>query len=719
MSESQAFNQLHEGVQRWIWNQRWDSLRDIQESAIKPILDANCDVIISASTAAGKTEAAFLPACSRIAKHPPSGIGILYISPLKALINDQYRRLQSLGEMLGFPVTPWHGDVAQSVKNKQKKNPSGILLITPESLESLLLNQSGWCIHAFYGLSYIIVDEFHVFIGSERGCQLQSLMHRMDFLLKRTIPRIALSATLSEMQHVANYLRPHKKFPYKIIESKTSRFDLKVQLRGYIDPATREDKTASALDVITDDLYGVLRGKSHLVFANSRNLTEKIAVYLSDHCERDCVPNEFFPHHGSLSKELRESLESRLQKQKLPTTAICTMTLELGIDIGKVDSIAQVTAPHSVASLRQRLGRSGRRGEAAVLRLFIPELEITSKTLLLNRLRTDLIQSIAMVNLLLKKWYEPPESNQYHFSTLAQQTLSVIGQYGGVRANQLWSLLCDTGPFHLVGQTLFGKFLKSLGEKHLISQTQDGQIILGHRGEELVEHYTFYTAFNAPEEFRLECEGKVLGSMPTNNLLAVGALIVFAGQRWEILRVDVEKKLITLKKAAGGSPLIFGLSEQMIHDVIRQEMFRVYREKDLPVYLNANAQELFYEGVDCFHALNLDKSEIVPHEDTIHILPWLGDRTVNTISIILRAEGLSANCYGCIIEIKNCSRKSLILAIKNILRKPKFTSKGLANGIANTIIEKHDHLLPKEIRDIGYGARFFDIDGAYKWMEGV
>jgi len=717
MSESQAFSQLHEGVQRWIWTQEWDALRDIQESSIAPILKADCDVIISASTAAGKTEAAFLPTCSRIAQLSPSGIGILYISPLKALINDQYRRLESLCDILGFSVTPWHGDISRSIKDKQRKKPDGILLITPESLESLLLNQSGWCLHAFNGLSHIIIDEFHAFIGTERGCQLQSLMHRMEFLLQRTIPRIALSATLGEMQHVAQYLRPNKKIPCEIIESKASRSDLKVQLRGYIDPANSEAIVPSAFDAITDDLYAILRGKSHLVFANSRSRTEATAVGLSDRCERNGVPNEFFPHHGSLSKELRESLEARLLEQKLPTTAICTMTLELGIDIGSVDSIAQVTAPHSVASLRQRLGRSGRRGLPAVLRMFISEDEVTSKSHLLDRLRLETIQSIAMVNLLLNKWYEPPASNQYHLSTLVQQTLSVIGQYGGVRANQLWSLLCDTGPFHLVGQTLYGRFLRALGEQNLISQTQDGQIILGHRGEKFVEHYTFYTAFNTPEEYRLECDGRVLGTVPINQPLEIGNLIIFAGKRWEILHVNAEKKLIALKKASGGRPPKFGGNGQMIHDIVRQEMFRVYKQKEMPIYLDKTACSLFEEGVDSFHMLGLDKSKVVSLGNTTHILPWLGDRTTNTIVVLLRTEGLSADCFGGIIDIRNCSCKSLVIAIENILQGSKPKPECLANSIEDTVIEKHDPVLPKEIRDIGYGAKSFDVDGAFKWME--
>lgn len=716
MSESLGFNRLHEGVQRWIWAQKWNAFRDIQERAIEPILSAACDVIISASTAAGKTEAAFLPVCSRVAELSPNSIGILYISPLKALINDMYRRLRSLCDILNIPVTPWHGDVLRSVKDKQRKAPNGILLITPESFESLLLNHANWCTHAFQGLSHIILDEFHAFLGTERGCQLQSLMHRIEFLLQRTVPRIALSATLGEMQQVAHYLRPNKKLPCSIIESSSSHSDLKIQLRGYLVPASASEKFPSTFDVITDDLYRILRGKSHLIFANSRERTEQIAADLSDHCERDGVPNEFFPHHGSLSKEIRESLETRLQEEKLPTTAVCTMTLELGIDIGSVDSIAQVTAPHSVASLRQRLGRSGRRGDAAVLRLFIPEDEITGRSHLLDRLRLETIQCIAMINLLLKKWYEPAPEEQYHLSTLVQQTLSVIGQYGGVRANQLWSLLCDTGPFSLVDRALYAIFLKALGEQELITQTHDGQLILGHRGEKIVEHYTFYTAFNTPEEYRLEFDGRVLGTIPIDKPLVLGQLVIFAGKRWEVLHINAEKKLITLKRATSGRPPKFGGDGQMVHDIVRQEMLRVYQQRVIPIYLDKPAKSILEEGIECFHTLGLDKVQALQTGSNVHILPWLGDRITNTITVLLRGEGLAADCFGGIIDIRNSSIELFHQAVQTILQKTKPMPTDLANGIPDTIVEKYDPVLPKEIRDLGYGARFFDVAGAWEWM---
>ena len=177
----------------------------------------------------------FLPACSSIVEEKEN-FGILYISPLKALINDQYRRLQSLCENLDLGVTPWHGDISQSIKKKSRTNPNGTLLITPESLESLLIRDSGWVIKAFSGISYIVIDEFYAFIGSERGHHLLSLLNRLEHLLDRIsnpIPRVALSATLGEEEKVPLSLRPNNSIPCTLIKSSKSLSVVRVQVRGY------------------------------------------------------------------------------------------------------------------------------------------------------------------------------------------------------------------------------------------------------------------------------------------------------------------------------------------------------------------------------------------------------------------------------------------------------------------------------------------------------
>ena len=290
-----------------------------------------------------------------------------------------------------------------------------------------------------------MIDEFHAFLCSERGQHLLSLLTRLEHFTERLdspIPRVALSATLEELESVPQSLRlrPNRSLPCVIIEEDEARASIKVQVKGYIEPSQLARKLNSdnidfesviAEVQVCADLYRLCRGGSHLVFANNQNRTELIATELSDLCERNIVHNEFFPHHGSLSKELRETLETRLQKESLPlpTTAICTMTLELGIDIGKVDTVIQVAAPHSVANLRQRLGRSGRRGGSAVLRMLITEKEISKDTSLVDDLRLQLIQSLAMIRLLIvDKWFEPADTSLYHFSKLLHQILATIVQ---------------------------------------------------------------------------------------------------------------------------------------------------------------------------------------------------------------------------------------------------------------------------------------------------
>ena len=716
MSESSSFVLLHETVQRWVWAQGWSALRDIQERAIIPVLEAKKDIIISAATAAGKTEAAFFPACTKIVQEDADSVGILYISPLKALINDQYRRLQGLCERLELPLTPWHGDVLQSAKNKQIRDPRGILLITPESLESLLLNRGAWSQKAFWGLRYVIIDEFHAFLGTERGRQLQSLLHRLEFLLKKIIPRIALSATLGDMEQVARELRPQEELPCELIISSASHSDVKIQIRGYTESADEIFSQPRTSEHITEDVFKLLRGKSHLIFANSRARTEELAAALSERCATEFVPNEFFPHHGSLAKEFREELEKRLQQDRLPTSAVCTMTLELGIDIGHVDSIAQVTAPHSVASLRQRLGRSGRRGEPSIVRMFITENELTDKSHLIDKLRLEIFQCVAMINLLVRKWYEPADTEQYHFSTLVQQTLSVIGHYGGVRANQLWQLLCKNGPFHNIEQKMYARLLRAMGEQELLSQTHEGTLVLGLRGERMVEHFTFYTAFSTPEEYRLEHAGRTLGAIPVTSPLVVGQLIVFAGRRWEVIHVSEEEKRISLKPGAGGRPPRFDGGGQVIHDIIRQEMYRLYLSDDIPIFCNKCALNLFEEGRRSFHELMLDAAPMIQFGTTVHILPWVGDKIVNTITMLLRSVGLKADCFSGIIDVRGTDIIACKQAFKDILSSPRPQGYELASNLPNTFIEKHDAIVPKELRELNYSAKFFDIDGAWRWI---
>lgn len=716
MEASAGFSRLAEGVRRWVWKQGWPSLREIQEMALLPVLDGKEDVILSAATAGGKTEAAFLPACTRMAESPLPGTAILYVSPLKALINDQARRLESLCGSVGFPVTPWHGDAPEGGKNSLRKNPRGVLLITPESLESLLMNSPAWCGEAFAGLVNVIVDEFHAFLGTERGCQLQSLLRRIEFLIGRTVPRIALSATLGEMEKAASALRPEKTLPCRILVSEGKGSELQLQVRGYRTPRAEKGQRPGLPDELVEDIYRLLRGDSHLLFTNSRSRTEELAAALSALCGRNFVPNEFFPHHGSLAPDLRRSLEERLQKKDLPTTAVCTSTLELGIDIGSVASIGQVGEPGTVSGLRQRLGRSGRRGGPAVLRVFAEEDETGPGSHPADALRLSLVQTAAVLSLLLRKWREPPREGLYHLSTLVQQTLSVIAQYGGVRADQLWTLLCGTGPFHAVGKKDYGDFLRGLAEKQAITQLGDGRLVLGTEGELLTDRYTFFTAFSSPEEYRLEYNGELLGTVPLEIPPSPGGSLLFAGKAWETVAVIAQSKTVLLRPASGGTPPRLAGGRTVVHDAVRREMKQVLLSGDPPRYFDRAAAELFREGAERFRNWRLGETDILEDKGSLHLFPWRGDEVVEAAAMLLRRMNLRADTFGGVITLSGCSGAGLREVVGRIPGRALPSGEELAADAPDTEIEKFDCLVPERLRRRGWAARYLDVPGAAEWL---
>lgn len=725
-NESQAFYLLDEKIRRWVWAQGWTALRDAQERAISPILSGDTDVIIAAATATGKTEAAFLPICSRLLSEEGQDACVVYLSPLKALINDQFSRMEQLCERLDIPVHPWHGDITGSKKKKFLKNPTGILLITPESVESLFVNHGTAIPRLFGNLLYIVVDELHSFIGSERGQQLQSLLHRIEFAIKRKIPRIGLSATIGDMYLASQFLRPNGNTETEMIVSTATGQELQLLLRGYIQTApvlkplveNEEIPPDGSLLDIGANLFKTLRGSSNLIFANSRNRTEFFADLLRAMCEEQHLPNEFWPHHGSLSKELREDAEVAIKDKSRPVSIVCTSTLEMGIDIGAVKSIAQVGVPPSVASMRQRLGRSGRRdGDPAILRIYIQEDELSEKSDPSDCLRAGLVQTIAMVRLLLAKWYEPPSSGGLHLSTLVQQLMSLIAQYGGVTAAQAYNILCKNGPFPLVGLQMFTDFLRNLGSQKLIMQASGGLLLHGQLGERIVNHYSFYTAFTTPEEYRLVSGDRTLGTIPIDRPIVEGSFLIFGGRRWHVLEVDAAKKVIVLKPAKGGKAPIFGGEAGWIHDRIRQEMFAVYSETSIPVFLDARARELLVEARENFHRYGLVKKTMLPQGSATYLFCWKGDRVQDTLAAMLRSKGLRAVNEGVVVVIANTSPDDIMNCLQELLREGVPDAYELAKTVANKECEKYDLFLTDELLSADYAVSKLDAEGAFRLLE--
>lgn len=671
-SEASSFELLDEKVQRWIYKQQWRELHGIQQRSIAPVLGRSHDLIVAAATAAGKTEAAFLPILTSLRQEPiETGVGALYIAPLKALINDQHQRLELLCGECGIQLTSWHGDIGAEPKRRLLADPRGLLLITPESLESIFVNHGSSVPAIFGALRYVVVDELHEFIGSERGRQLQSLLHRIECAGKSRAMRIGLSATLGEMSSAAAFLRPGHGHEVEVVESTDDGRTLMVQLRGYVAEPPAEDEDPGTDDhpvdhdriAIADHLYANLRGSDNLVFANSRRSVEEFADLLRRRCEAERVPTEFFPHHGNLSKGLREEVEARLRDPTRPTTAICTSTLELGIDVGSVNCVGQIDPPFSAASLRQRLGRSGRRpDDPSVLRMYVTESQLEPGASANDELREGLVQSIALIEALIDGWFEPPIDGALHLSTLVQQVLSIIAQLGGARAEEIWTALCGSGPFEL-DREAFAVLLKGLGTRGVIQQAGDGELILAPRGEQIVGHYSFYAAFTTSEEYRLIADGVELGSMPISSPLREDSYLIFGGRRWKVVAVDDDRRVITVVRAAGGKvPRFFGEGGEL-HDEIRRRMRGIYESDTVPMFLDSTAKSLLAQARAGFASLGLARRQIVPFEGGSAYFPWRGDRVSATLALGIRAAGHQVEQQGCAL----IARKLAPAALRELL----------------------------------------------------
>lgn len=716
---SSAFGQFHQAVQRWVWDQGWPALRPIQEHAATAIAPGDQDVIVAAATASGKTEAAWLPIVSALANlgdDVAGGVQALYVSPLKALINDQADRLESLCDGARIPVHRWHGDVAASHKQRLRKTPHGVLLITPESLESLFVNYGSDAARILGGLRYVVIDELHAFIGTERGAQLQSLLHRTELVIRRRVPRIALSATLGDLRTAGHFLRPAGGDEVVLVtDDGADRAELLMQVRGYVDtdPRAAPDATPTCERDIAEHLFSVLRGRDNLVFANSRANVETYTDLLTRASDQLRLPNEFHAHHGNLSKDLREHVEARLKDPATPTTAVCTSTLEMGIDIGSADSIAQIGAPFSVSALRQRIGRAGRRGKPGVLRMYITEPEATPTTTAPDLIRAELVQSIAMVDLLLDRWYEPPSIEALHLSTLTQQVLSVIAQRGGAHAGQLYDALCRSGPFQRVGQATFVALLRDLGAAELIEQDSSGLLLHGRIGERLVNHYSFYSAFTTSEEYRLVADGRTLGSLPVEHPLMPGTFILFGGRRWQVVSVDPRGKVIQLTAAAGGRPPSFSSGSGHIADTVRRRMRAVYRSTDVPAYLDVTAVDLLDQGRRAFHELRLHQHSIHPDGNDSRLFPWRGDKVMNTLAVALTSEGVRVGQEGVSLSVSGVTASELHQLVTHLAGSEPPDADALAAHVSNPALEKYDDFLSPTLAARGYAASQLDVPGAW------
>jgi ATP-dependent Lhr-like helicase len=340
-------------------------------------------------------------------------------------------------------------------------------------------------------------------------------------------------------------------------------------------------------------------------------------------------------------------------------------------------------------------------------------IPVDANTPLLDRLRLDLVQTVTAIELLSERWCEPPDPLRLHLSTLIQQLLSLIAQHGGAQPDQAYGVLCGRGgPFTNVTPKLFADLLRALGGKEIISQSHDGLLLLGERGEPTVNHYTFYTAFQTPEEYRLVSAGRQLGTMPIHFPLYEGLLLIFAARRWRVLAVHPEDKAIQLTPAAGGRPPTLGGSAAEVHAVVRRRMRTTLESDTVPGYLDDQSRTLLAQARREYAARELGTTPVVTDGSDTVLFAWTGDRVLNTLAEILNTAGMEAAVEGPAVRLMGTTKAAAVTALSSIADNPPPNPIELASRIRNKEIEKFDAWLSESLLNEQYACARLDCLGA-------
>ena len=636
-----VFDRYAPFIQDYIYRSGWQSLRAVQNAAGDAIFNTEENVLLTASTASGKTEAAFFPILSLLEENPSATVGVLYIAPLKALINDQFGRLGELCEEVGIPVTRWHGDAPQTQKRKLLRKPAGILQITPESLESLLINKHMEIPSLFGDLRFIVIDEIHSLLRGDRGLQTFCLIERLCALAGCSPRRIGLSATIGNPEDAGKFLAAGSSRGTVIPRFDGGRETWRLSMEHFFNsgPQADEGKTGlpetppmeeatdaapKAADPGMGYIFEHTRGKKCLIFTNSREECESVCQQLRQYCEANHEPDRFLIHHGNLSAAYRESAEEEMKDDDSLMSVCATATLELGIDIGRLERAFHIDAPFTVSGFLQRLGRTGRRGDPSEMWFVMREEHAEARALLPETIPWYLLQGIALVQLYIEdRFVEPPRMERLPFSLLYHQTMSTLASCGEMTPGELASRVLPLAAFRNITQEDYRALLRHLLEIDHINRTENGGLILGLAGERITNSYKFYAVFQENVEYAVRADSQELGTIVKPP--PVGDKIAIAGRVWVVEEVDHQRREVYCTLVKGNIPAYFGDVAGDIHDRILERMFRVLEEDKAYPYLMRHAAARLAEARDSFRKSGMDKRPLIHLGGKMWALfPWLG-----------------------------------------------------------------------------------------------
>ncbi len=722
-------------IQDFIYRNGWESLRGVQAAAGEAIFGTQDNVLLSASTASGKTEAAFFPILTLFSEDMPRSVGAVYIGPLKALINDQFSRLTELCSEAEIPVWHWHGDVAQSHKTKMLKSPSGILQITPESLEALLLRKHALIPKLFHDLRFVVIDEIHSLMRGDRGGQTMCLIERLSRLSGSDPRRIGLSATIGDLEAAGRFLSSGSGRGTVIpkIQAKGDRWRLSMEHFYISQQNIPEEKEAPkealpVLDESTDNapknadpgmgyIFEHTRGKKCLVFVNSREECEAVTTTLRSYCEANGEPDRFLIHHGNLSAAYRETAEAAMKDDDIFMTTCTTATLELGIDIGRLERAFQIDAPFTVSSFLQRMGRTGRRGLPPEMWFVIREELPEPRSMLPETIPWKLLQGIALIQVYLEeRWVEPPKLDRLPFSLLYHQTLSTLASSGEMTPRELAEKVLTLNCFKRITQEDYKVLLRHLLETEHIQRTEEGGLIVGLAGERIVNSFKFYAVFQENEEYTVRWNSQELGTivMPP----PVGEKVAIAGHVWVVEELDHKRRQVYVEQIKGKVPAYFGDCPGDINTKILERMRQVLREEKSYPYLMKNAVLRLDQARGVARNSGLTEAPLICLGGTMWcLLPWLGSYAFLAMERFLKIrcgerlglKGLnSSRPYFIQFTMKLSPEEFLKVIIEEA--EKEFDPLELVYPGEVPLFEKYDQYVPEELVRKGFAYGILAVD---------
>ena len=729
-----VYNRYAPFIQDYIYRSGWQTLRAVQNAAGNAIFGTEENVLLTASTASGKTEAAFFPILTLLEENPSASVGVLYIAPLKALINDQFGRLMELCEEQDIPVYRWHGDVPQTQKRKLLRHPAGILQITPESLESLMINKHMEIPSLFCDLRFIVIDEIHSLLRGDRGWQTFCLIERLCRTAGCKPRRIGLSATIGNPEEAGRFLAAGSGRGTVIPKFDGGRDVWRLSMEHFYNtpPQADEDQTLvaelpepeaptdtapKAADPGIGYIFEHTRGKKCLVFTNSREECESVCQYLRQYCEANHEPDRFLIHHGNLSASYRESAEEEMKDDDSLMSVCATATLELGIDIGRLERAFQIDAPFTVSGFLQRMGRTGRRGNPSEMWFVMREDHAEARAMLPDYIPWRMIQGIALVQLYIEeRFVEPPRTERLPYSLLYHQTMSTLASCGEMTPGELASRVLPLSCFHRISQDDFRALLRHLLSIDHISRTENGGLIVGLAGERVVNNYKFYAVFQENIEYAVRSESEELGTIVQPP--PAGDKIAIAGRVWIVDDVDHKKHVVYCTLVKGNIPAYFGDCAGDIHNRILERMQQVLAEETRYPYLMRRAVCRLGEAREVYAKSGMGEKPLICLGGKMWALfPWLGSYAFLALERFLKIrcgkrlglKGLNpARPYYLQFTMQVSEAEFYSIAAEEA--EKDFDPLELVYPKEVPVFEKYDEFVPEELIRKGFALGVLDLE---------